>query len=269
MATWKLTIAYDGSRYAGWARQPALATVQGVLEEAVGRILGGAEVELTVAGRTDAGVHAAAQVASFASDREAPDRFAERLNAVLPRDVAVLAAEPAPEGFDARRWARSRSYRYRVLASPIRDPFEEGRALWWTYPLDRTALDECAAAVAGEHDFTAFTPTETEHVRFERRVLRSLWTEEDRAAVPGVRAAGAGGVLLAYEIEADAFLRSMIRVLVGTMLEVAAGRRTVAGFRALLEGAPRERAGETAPAHGLYFTGVTYGDGPAFEHRTG
>ena len=271
MGTHKLTIAYDGRRYGGWAWQPGLLTVQGVLEEAVGRILGGVEVRLIVAGRTDAGVHATGQVASFQlpPDREPPDRFAERINAVLPRDVAVLAAAPAPDGFDARRWARSRSYRYRVLASPIRDPFEDGRALWWTYPIDREALDACAAAVAGEHDFTAFTPTQTEHVRFERRVLRSAWGEEGGAAnpaVPGREAEEQSGRLLVYEIEADAFMRNMIRVLVGTMLEVAAGRRSVDDFSALLEGAPRERAGETAPAHGLYFTGVSFGDGPAFEH---
>lgn len=267
MGTWKLTIAYDGRRYGGWARQPGLRTVQGVLEEAVGRILGGSEVQLTVAGRTDAGVHATGQVASFATDREPPDRFAERINAVLPRDVAVLAVDAAADGFDARRWARSRSYRYRVLTSPIRDPFEEGRVLWWTYPVDRPALDECAAAIVGEHDFTAFTPTQTEHVRFERRVLRSVWAAERATAdlgPPGREAEEARR--LVYEIEADAFMRNMIRVLVGTMLEVAAGRRSVEDFRALLGGAARERAGETAPAHGLYFTGVTFGDGPAFVH---
>lgn len=251
MATWRLTIAYEGSGFAGWARQPGLRTVQSVLEEAVARILGGTEVPLTVAGRTDAGVHATNQVASFETEREPPDRFAQRVNAVLPRDVSVRAVERAPRGFDARRWALSRSYRYRILAAPLRDPFEEGRSLWWPYPLDRQSLDECARATLGEHDFTAFTPTDTEHVRFERRVLRSGWAEE------------AGGILV-YEIEADAFMRSMIRVLVGTMLEVGADRRTVEDFQSLLAGAPRERAGETAPAHGLYFTGVTYGQGPAF-----
>ena len=253
MSVIRLEIAYDGSGFAGWARQPGLRTVQEELERAVGRILGGEDVALTVAGRTDAGVHATGQVASFVPRREPPDRFAERVNAVLPRDVSVLAAEPAPEGFDARRWARSRSYRYRILTAPARDPFEDGRALWWPYPLDRDALDACAAAISGEHDFTAFTPTETEHVRFERVVLASAWEPESRD-------------LLLYRIEADAFMRNMIRVLVGTMLEVAGGKRALADFRELLDGAPRERAGETAPAHGLYFTGVTYGDGPAFEH---
>jgi tRNA pseudouridine38-40 synthase len=253
VTTWKLTVAYDGSRFAGWARQPGLETVQETLEEGVGRILGGVGVELTVAGRTDAGVHALAQVASLKLDGDPPDRFATRINAVLPRDVAVLAAEPAPEGFDARRWATSRRYRYRVLTAEHRSPFEEGRALWLPYELDRKALDACAAAVVGEHDFTAFTPTETEHVRFTRVVSASSWVDESAE-------------VMAYEIEADAFMRNMIRVLVGTMLEVGAGKRSIADFASLLEGAPRERAGETAAPHGLYFVGVTYGDGPAFQY---
>ena len=165
----------------------------------------------------------------------------------------MLACEEAPDGFDARRWATSRRYRYRILTTAERTPFEEGRALWWPHELDRGALDACAAATLGEHDFTAFTPTQTEHVRFERRVLSAAWEDECEA-------------ILIFDITADAFMRSMIRVIVGTMLEVGGGRRSVEDFAALLEGAPRERAGETAPAHGLYFAGVTYGDGPAFEH---
>ena len=245
MATVRLRIAYDGTRFAGWARQPELRTVHGVVEEALGRILGGAAVELTVAGRTDAGVHATGQVASFRTDRELPDRLAERLNAVLPRDVSVVAAGPAPEGFDARADARSRAYRYRVLASPIRDPFEEGRALWWRHPLDRAALDACAAAVVGRHDFTAFTPTQTEHVLFERNVSECRWIDERPE-------------LLTMEIEAPSFMRNQVRVLVGTMLEVAAGRRSLENFRALLAGAARDRAGETAPADGLYLVAVGY-----------
>jgi tRNA pseudouridine38-40 synthase len=245
MAAHKLTIAYDGTRFAGWAAQPELRTVQGELQAALARILGHERVELTVAGRTDAGVHALGQVASFNHAGEPPDRFAERLNAVLPSDVAVRGAERAPEGFDARRDAKSRRYRYRVLASPIRDPFEESRALWWRYPLEREALDECAAAVIGKHDFTAFTPTDTEHVLFERNVIECAW-EEERPE------------LLALEIEAPSFMRNQVRVLVGTMLEVGSGRRSVEDFRSLLEGAPRDRAGETAPSHGLYLVGVEY-----------
>lgn len=252
MRTWKLTLAYNGSGYAGWARQPGLRTVQETLEAATSRILGGVPVELTVAGRTDAGVHALAQVASFQTEHELPERFAVRVNAVLPRDIAIVACETAPEGFDARRWATSRRYVYRVFTSPLRHPFEEGRSLWWPHPLDRDALHACAAAIEGEHDFTAFTPTQTEHVRFRRRVVSARWEDE-------------GDSVLAFSVEADAFMRNMIRVLIGTMLEVGAGKRNVEDFARLLEGAPRTEAGETAAPHGLYFAGVSYAAGPVFE----
>jgi tRNA pseudouridine38-40 synthase len=245
MATFKLKLTYDGTRFAGWAAQPGLRTVQGDLEAALERILGGERVELTVAGRTDAGVHALSQVASFEHSGELPDRLVERLNAVLPAEVAVRSAEPVPDGFDARRDAKSRRYRYRVLTSPIRDPFEEGRALWWRYPLERERLDQCAAAVIGKHDFTAFTPTDTEHVLFERNVTECAWQEERPE-------------LLAMDIEAPSFVRNQVRVLVGTMLEVGGGRRSVEDFRELLTGAPRDCAGETAPSHGLYLVGVRY-----------
>jgi tRNA pseudouridine38-40 synthase len=198
-------------------------------------------VSLTVAGRTDAGVHALGQVASHEGS-PAPERS---LNALLPPDVAVLRSEPAPDGFDARRDATSRAYVYRVLARRERSVFEHGRALWFPRPLDRAALWECAAALPGTHDFTAFTPTETYHQRFERDVLAASWSED--------------GDTLEFSIEADTFMRHMNRVLVGTMLEVATGTRTVAEFAALLDGAPRSAAGATAPAHGLYLLGVGYG----------
>jgi tRNA pseudouridine38-40 synthase len=250
VGTYRLTIAYDGTPFAGWAAQPGQRTIQGELERALATILQ-EPIALTVAGRTDAGVHAWGQVASFATEAEPPDRLEHRLNAMLPPEIAVIDAAPAPSGFDARRDARSRTYCYWVLASPVRHPFEVGRALWWPHPADLETLGRCAALVAGTHDFSAFTPTETEHVRFERTVLASEWRVH-RLAEPFP------GELLELWVEADAFMRHMVRVLVGTMLEVAGGRRRLEDFEFLLEGAPRERAGETAPAHGLYLAAVGY-----------
>jgi tRNA pseudouridine38-40 synthase len=213
--------------------------VQGELTRALGTVLR-SEVALVVAGRTDAGVHALGQVVSY----EGPLPRLRSVNALLPSAIAVLSAEAVPDGFSARHDAVSRTYLYRVLARPSPSPFEVGRALWWPHPVALGALEACADALGGTHDFTAFTPTDTYHERFDRDVLAAAWRRD--------------GDILEFRIEADAFMRQMNRVLVGTMLEVAGGRRSVASFERLLGGRPREDAGATAPPHGLYLAGVRY-----------
>jgi tRNA pseudouridine38-40 synthase len=245
VASVKLVLEYNGTGFAGWAAQPGLRTVEGVLGEAILAVTGD-RPELSVAGRTDAGVHAWAQVASFAAelDRFGAEKLRRSLNGVLPDDLAVLEAEAMPGGFDARRDARSRTYCYRVLARSSPSPFERGRALWWPRPLDEGVLEECARTLRGTHDFTAFTPTRTDHVRFEREIVRAEWTRT--------------GDVLSFWIEADTFMRHMVRVLVGTMLEVAGARRSLAEFNSLLDGRPRTSAGETADPNGLYLASVRY-----------
>jgi len=237
-----MLLEYDGSAFAGWARQPGQRTVQEEVEKALRMVLREDELRLTVAGRTDRGVHAWGQVASY--EHEAVDPM--RLNAVLPFDVAVLDCNPAPDGFDARQDATARTYCYRVLNRRARSVWLQGRALWHGWQLDRAALDACAQALKGTHDFTAFTPTDGYHTRFDRHVLDAEWR--------------ADGDLLEFWITADTFMRQMNRVLVGTMLEVGSGRRSPEDFQALLSGAPRPQAGATAPAHGLALASVSYRD---------
>ena len=246
MPTTRLLIEYDGTGFAGWARQPGHRTGQAELERGLATVLR-RPVALTVAGRTDRGVHAWGQVASYAGP---PPRLTA-INAVTPPGLAVLDAREAPDGFDARRDALSRTYCFRLLHRRAPSAFERHRALHHPQILDRAALHACAELLPGEHDFTAFTPKETEHVRFERVVHAARWHER--------------GDLLEFWITADAFMRHMNRALVGTMLEVAGGRRELGSFTALLEGRPRIDAGPTAAPHGLYFACARY---PGDEDRT-
>lgn len=238
--TSRLLLEYDGTGFAGWARQPAQRTVQEELERALCTVLRESELALSVAGRTDAGVHAWGQVCSYA--HEVVDPLA--LNALLPRDMAVLDCNPAPAGFDARRDAISRTYCYRVLHRRARSVWLEHRALWHGWALDVAALQACARALVGMHDFTAFTPSDTHHTRFARKAHTAEWR--------------ADGDLLEFWITGDSFMRQMNRILVGTMLEVGKGRRTLEDFVALLAGAPRAAAGPTAPPHGLALAAIGY-----------
>jgi tRNA pseudouridine38-40 synthase len=233
-----LTLEYDGTPFRGWAAQPGLPTVEGTLRQALGETFAAVE-NLAVAGRTDTGVHALGQVVSVdVEGGPPPERAAAALNPRLPDEVTVISSAETEPGFHARHSARSRSYRYRLFTRATPSPFEARRSWWVPRPLDEDALADAAAAIVGEHDFRAFTPTQTQHEVFLRVVERAEWIRR--------------GDHLDFEITADSYLRHMVRSLVGTMLEAPSS------LPSLLDGRSRSEAGATAPPWGLYLVSVAY-----------
>jgi tRNA pseudouridine38-40 synthase len=239
-------LEYEGTGFAGWAAQPERRTVEGVLTEALSTVLR-QPVKVSVAGRTDAGVHASGQIVSFEAETELrPALISYKTTAVLPNDVALRRCVAVRNDFDARRDARSRTYEYKMINDEIRSPLERHHAGYTPQRLNLDLLSTAASLVRGTHDFRAFTPQKSYHVRFERVVTTSRWTGNDD--------------LLRYRVTADSFLYGMVRTLVGTMVEVASGKRDLAEFDRLLSGGRRSEAGPAVPSKGLTLVGVGYDD---------
>jgi tRNA pseudouridine38-40 synthase len=241
----RLVLEYDGTDFAGWQRQPRQRTVQGTVEEALEKILG-ASVLLRGAGRTDSGVHARGQVASFETAAAIPCEGLRRgLNGELPCDVAVLAVDEVDPTFDARRSARGKHYAYRVWNAPSRSPLV-ARISWHLYhPLDIEAMNLAATALLGEHDFSAFRASGCDRKNPVRTLRRAEWVAERPA-------------LLALHLEGTAFLRNMARIIAGTLVEVGLHARPASDLSRILEGRDRNLAGRTAPARGLTLEHVAY-----------
>ncbi len=243
----RLTIAYDGAEFAGWQLQANARTVQGVIELGLARLCG-RPLRPMAAGRTDSGVHATGQVLSLPVPDEVglpAKAFVFGLNRLLPEDVAILSAAEAPEGFDARRDATSKHYRYRILNRRTRQPLLR-RSHWLIYrPLAIESMREAAALLLGRHDFAAFRASDCQAKTTVRRL--------DRLALEG-----GGADEWIFEVEGPAFLKHMVRNLVGTLVEVGYGQRSPADIQRLLEGRDRRLAGRTAPAHGLTLVSVRY-----------
>ncbi len=238
----RLTLEYDGTSFSGWQVQPGRRTVQGVLEERLSELLG-EKIAVIGSGRTDAGVHALGQVANFKAVSGIPLKaFREGLNRLLPRDVAVLRAEEAGERFHARFDAGKRLYRYHIVTA--RSPVRERFAWFARYDLDFGVLDKTAGKIVGRHDFTSFSSAQAEVESFVVEVNKARWKRS--------------GDMLTFEIEADRFLHNMVRILVGTMVDMARGKIDPKSFADILRSKDRKKAGRTAPPQGLFLVKVIY-----------
>ncbi len=240
----KLTVEYDGTNYHGWQIQPNCESIQGVLEQAVSTFLR-TPTRVTGSGRTDAGVHALGQVVIFATEKELqPHRIRRALNALTPPDITIKEVDIVPESFDPRRDARSRVYEYRILNRPTPSPFHLNRAWHLHVPLNVKAMLAAISCLLGEHDFSSFRAAGCDSAQPNRTVYRTTLEQH--------------GELLVYTIEATAFLRHMVRNILGTLVEVGHGERSADSFQHLLELRDRTKAGETAPAQGLFLIEVKY-----------
>lgn len=240
-----LVLEYDGSNYHGWQRQRGDLSIQQVLEEALQRLTG-APVKLIGSGRTDAGVHALGQVASFRTKSAIPLKaFHEGLNSMLPHDIAVLEAREAPPEFHARKAALSKTYEYRLLNRPSRSPLHHHYGWWIAHKLDLEAMTAAALALPGEHDFSAFRASGSGNRNPVRKIFSARWQTHP-------------GGWLRFTITGNGFLRGMVRSLVGTMVEIGKGKSEPALLVELLKSGERRRAGPTAPPQGLYLVEVVY-----------
>jgi tRNA pseudouridine38-40 synthase len=249
---WKVVLAYDGTDFHGWQVQPGLITIQGELRDAIARITG--ETVLPQgSGRTDAGVHALGQVASFPLAAPIPAaNLVRALNRALPAAIRVLTAERMPDDFHARHSARSKMYEYRIFRGEICPPWQARYVFAMPAPLDIDAMQKAAARVCGEHDFTSFTATDPDREQEEsgmaadnvRRLSLSEWQQQ--------------GDLLIYRVQGNGFLHHMVRNLAGTFLEAGRGNVTEGQITSILEARSRAQAGPTAPARGLFLVGVDY-----------
>lgn len=240
----KLTVEYDGTAYHGWQIQPELPTIQGILQETAKRI-SGEEVNITGAGRTDAGVHALGQVANFSTTKAlTTDKWLRAFNGLLPPDIVVRQVEMVPEDFDARRSAKRKTYHYTILNAPHPSALDRHWLLHVPDPLGVATMAEAAGSLVGEHDFSAFRAADGDFHNAIRRVAQARFdTERNR---------------IRFVITAEGFLKHMIRIVVGTLLDVGRGKLTPDGFREILRWKDRQRAGRTAPPHGLCLMQVMY-----------